>query len=110
MAIDFNGANNNALNPQKGGVRQRDNTQAESPRNPQQQPEAGSKEGAQGTRVNLSPDAQNIKAAEKALQEQPDIDDEKVSELREALENGSFSVDAEKLAQKMLDVDQSIFG
>ena len=109
MAIDFNGANNNALNPQKGGVRQRDNTQAETPQNPKQ-PEAGNREAAQGTRVNLSPDAQNIKAAEKALQEQPDIDDEKVSELREALENGSFSVDAEKLAQKMLDVDQSIFG
>ena len=109
MAIDFNGANNNALNPQKGGVRQRDNAQPETPRNPQQS-EAGSREAAQGTRVNLSPDAQNIKAAEKALQEQPDIDDERVAELRDALENGSFSVDAEKLAQKMLDVDQSIFG
>ena len=109
MAIDFNGVNNNAPNPQKGGVRQRDNTQAEAPRNPQQ-PEASNTEAAQGTKVNLSPDAQNIKAAEKALQEQPDIDDEKVAELREALENGSFSVDAEKLAQKMLDVDQSIFG
>lgn len=108
MAIDFNGVNNNALNPQKGGVRQRDN--AEGKTQGQQQPDAGAQEPAQGTRVNLSPDAQNIKAAEKALQEQPDIDDEKVSELREALENGSFSVDAEKLAQKMLDVDQSIFG
>ena len=110
MAIDFNGVNN-APNPQKGGVRQRDNApEADKPGNPQQQPQADSSEGAQGTKVNLSPDAQNIKAAEKALQEQPDIDDEKVSELREALENGSFSVDAEKLAQKMLVIDQSIFG
>jgi len=110
MAIDFNGVNNNALNPQqKDGVRQRDNADSKAP-NSQQSDTGTNKASAQGTRVDLSPDARNIEAAEKALQEQPEIDDEKVAELREALENGSFSIDAEKLAQKMLDVDQSIFG
>lgn len=108
MAIDFNGVNNNALNPQKGGVRQRDN--AEGKTQGPQQPDSGTREASEGARVNLSPDARNIEAAEKALQEQPDIDDEKVAELRKALEDGSFSIDADKLAQKMLDVDQSIFG
>lgn len=110
MAIDFNGVNNNALNPQqKDGVRQRDNVEGDT-RRPQQSDAGADTTSGQGTRVDLSPDARNIEAAEKALQEQPDIDDEKVAELREALQSGSFTVDAEKLAQKMLDVDQSIFG
>lgn len=110
MAIDFNGVNNNTLNPQqKDGARQKANADTRS-QTPPQSGEAAKQSAAQDTRVNLSPDAQNIKAAEQALQQQPDIDDAKVAELREALENGSFSVDAEKLAQKMLEVDQSIFG
>ena len=110
MAIDFNGVNNNALNPQqKEGVRQRGNTEGNPPA-PQQGDAGAERSSTQSARVELSPDARNIEAAEKALQEQPDIDDQRVAELQKALEDGSFSVDAEKLAQKMLEVDESIFG
>ncbi|KAA8981872.1 MULTISPECIES: flagellar biosynthesis anti-sigma factor FlgM [Gammaproteobacteria] len=107
MAIDFNGANNNALNTQKQTLRQRDDAQGQ--KTPQQPAEGGS-QARESTRVDLSPDARNIKAAEQTLQQQPEVDDAKVSRIREALEDGSYSVDAEKLAQKMLDVDDSIFG
>lgn len=108
MAIDFNGANNNALNnTQKQGVRQRD---AGPEKAGARQPAEGGEQARESTRVDLSPDARNIKAAEQTLQEQPEVDDAKVAQIREALEDGSYSVDAEKLAQKMLNVDDSIFG
>jgi len=38
------------------------------------------------------------------------MDDGRIEEIRSALENGTYKVDAEKLAQKMLDMDESIFG
>ena len=110
MAIDFNGVNSNAANPQqRDGVRQRSDS-GERTANPQQPDGGADQTSARSTRVELSPDARNIEAAEKALQEQPEIDDQKVAEIRQALEDGSFTTDAEQLAQKMLDIDQSIFG
>lgn len=105
MAIDFNGANNNALNTQKQTLRPRDPAQSDA-----RQPAEGGAQARESTRVDLSPDARNIKAAEQTLQEQPEVDDARVTRIREALEDGSYSVDADKLAQKMLDVDDSIFG
>ncbi len=105
MAIDFNGANNNALNTQKQTLRQREQVQSDA-----RQPASETSQARESTRVDLSPDARNIKAAEQTLREQPEIDDAKVARIREALEDGSYSVDADKLAQKMLDVDDSIFG
>ena len=105
MAIDFNGANNNALNTQKQTLRPRDSVQSDG-----RQPAGDSTQARESTRVDLSPDARNIKAAEQTLQEQPEVDDAKVTRIREALEDGSYSVDADKLAQKMLNVDDSIFG
>ncbi|XOZ34306.1 flagellar biosynthesis anti-sigma factor FlgM [Halomonadaceae bacterium KBTZ08] len=107
MAIDFNGANNNALNTQKQTLRQRDDAQGKTA---PQQPAEGGSQTHDSTRVDLSPDARNIKAAEQTLQEQPEVDDAKVARIREALEDGSYSIDAEKLAQKMQEVDDSIFG
>jgi negative regulator of flagellin synthesis FlgM len=38
------------------------------------------------------------------------MDDERIEQIRTALEDGSYKIDAEKLAQKMLDMDESIFG
>lgn len=108
MAIDFNGANNNALNTQKQTLRQRDD--AQQGQTASQQPAEGGSKAHDSTRVDLSPDARNIKAAEQTLQEQPEVDDAKVTRIREALEDGSYSIDAEKLAQKMQEVDDSIFG
>ncbi|MEQ6884886.1 flagellar biosynthesis anti-sigma factor FlgM [Salicola sp. Rm-C-2C1-2] len=107
MAVDFNGANNNALNTQKQTLRQRDGTQGQ---NQTQQPAEGGSQARESTRVDLSPDARNLKAAEQTLQQQPEVDDAKVARIREALEDGSYSVDAEKLAQKMQEMDDSIFG
>jgi negative regulator of flagellin synthesis FlgM len=38
------------------------------------------------------------------------MDDDRIEQIRSALENGTYKIDAEKLAQKMLEMDESIFG
>ena len=107
MAIDFNGINSNALNPQKQTARQRSDSAAEGGTNKSGE---AAQQPSNSTNVNLSRDAQSIKAAESALQEQPSVDDSRVESIRQALEDGSFQIDADELAQKMLNVDESIFG
>lgn len=108
MAIDFNGVNNNGLNPQKQSVRERsDNAAGNAENRGAQAPEA---QKEQSTNVNLSRDAQSIRSAEDALRDQPAVDDGKVEQIRQALNDGSFQVDADQLAQKMLEIDDGIFG
>ena len=105
MAIDFNGVNNNQVNTNKTAQRERPESPAQQgPQNERNAP------AAERTNVSLSDNARNLSAIESALQQQPDVDDSNVERIRQALEDGSFQVDAEKVAQKMLDMDQSIFG
>ncbi len=65
---------------------------------------------ARGESVNLSSQARNLKQLEQKLGDFPEMDDDRIAEIRSALENGTYKVDAQKLAQKMLDMDKSIFG
>lgn len=65
---------------------------------------------ARGENVNLSSQAKNLSQLEQRLGDYPEMDDDRIAQIRSALEDGSYKVDAEKLAQKMLDMDQSIFG
>jgi len=104
MAIDFNSANNNAINNPKPVNKDRTGSA------PQQPAPEAPKPRAEAENVSLSSNARTLTAAESALQQQPEIDDSKVESIRNALADGSFQIDAEKVAQKMLDMDKSIFG
>lgn len=106
MAIDFNGIN-------QGSVNTRHNTQVESHQTTAKSQVAHEQVKSAPTRgenVSLSAQAKNLKSLEQQIKEQPDIDDARVESIKAALQDGSFKIDAEKLAQKMLDFDQSIFG
>ena len=65
---------------------------------------------ARGENVNLSNQAKNLKQLEQKLGDYPEMDDDRIEQIRSALENGTYKVDAQKLAQKMLEMDESIFG
>ena len=73
---------------------------------PQEQARATSS----GESLSLSARAKGLKETEQRLKDHPDVDDSRVEEIRNALQSGAFKVDAQKLAQKMLDMDKSIFG
>ncbi|MFW5825596.1 MAG: flagellar biosynthesis anti-sigma factor FlgM [Marinobacter sp.] len=65
---------------------------------------------ARGENVNLSKEAREIRQMGEKLESQPEVDDSRVEQIRAALADGSYKVDAEKVAQKMLEMDESIFG
>ena len=52
--------------------------------------------------VVLSDTAKTVQEAQTQLEQIPDVREEKVAELREQVESGTYEIDAEKIADKML--------
>ena len=53
-------------------------------------------------KVSLSSTAKDIQQAKKAIEELPDVREEKVRELKDRIEGGKYDVNGEKIAEKML--------
>lgn len=106
MSVDLNGIGQGQVNTQR--------TTAEKPASTQNAkqaaPEQVKAESARGENVNLSSQAKNLKQLEQKLGDYPEMDDDRIEQIRSALENGTYKIDAEKVAQKMLEMDKSIFG
>ena len=56
--------------------------------------------------VNLSNQAQTLKAVEEKIQKLPDVNEKKVAEIKAALASGSYSVDDLVVAEKLLGFDE----
>ena len=52
--------------------------------------------------VQISDQAQNLKRLEDSISAAPAVDDDKVSALRAAIAEGSYKINAEKIAEKIL--------
>ncbi len=61
-----------------------------------------SKKNTKGDEVVLSPMAKEIQEAKKIIDSMPDIREEKVARLKEQIQNGTYQVDGEKIAGKMI--------
>ncbi len=108
MSVDLNGIGQGQVNTQRTTADKPATSQNTGKATPEQ---ANAKaQSARGENVNLSSQAKNLKQLEQKLGDYPEMDDGRIEEIRSALENGTYKVDAEKLAQKMLDMDKSIFG
>ncbi|MGH1486198.1 MAG: flagellar biosynthesis anti-sigma factor FlgM [Cellvibrionaceae bacterium] len=55
--------------------------------------------------VVLSNEAQSLKQLEAKIIDSTDVDTAKVNEIRQAIADGSYSIDADSIAQKILDFD-----
>lgn len=55
--------------------------------------------------VSFSPEAQAMAQLEQAVNKHSGVDESKVAALREAIANGSYSVDSQSISQKMLSTD-----
>jgi negative regulator of flagellin synthesis FlgM len=106
MSVDFNGINQNQINTQRPTT---DKAGSATKTVTAERATAQSTQ-ARGESVSLSSQARDLKQLEQKLGDFPEMDDEKISQIRSALEDGSYKVDAQKLAQKMLDMDKSVFG
>lgn len=53
-------------------------------------------------KVNISKEAKNIKKMQKSLEEQSDIRQEKVDKIKKQVSNGTYKVNPEKIAEKII--------
>jgi negative regulator of flagellin synthesis FlgM len=105
MTVDFNGIGPGQVNSKAGNTAGKAAQKTEQPA-----PEQTKTQSARPDSVNLSDQARDLKKLEAQLDRYPEVDDARVEQIRSALADGSYKVDADKLAQKMLETDESIFG
>lgn len=58
--------------------------------------------------VVLSPEAQSLSRLQEAVDSAPDISSEKVEQIKQAIAEGRFEINAERLAEAMLSQDDLI--
>lgn len=58
--------------------------------------------------VSLTPAAQQLRGLEQRIADQPVVDMQKVSAVKEALANGSFEIDANRVAGKMMNLERAL--
>jgi len=106
MAIDINGLNPNQPGSSRNkGVeappaRQKLDTSTEKTEVPVEK---------RGETVSFSGKAKDFQQIEAGLKDLPGIDEDKVAKIRAALEDGSYEISADRVAQKMLDMEKDIF-
>ncbi|MCR8921405.1 flagellar biosynthesis anti-sigma factor FlgM [Dasania sp. GY-MA-18] len=59
--------------------------------------------------VNLSNQAQTLKSLESKLADLPEVDEERVATIKAAIANGEYSINNDKIAEKLLASD-ALFG
>ena len=101
MALDINGLNSSQTNTGKtkagGQIKERGGGSAESGR-----PDTS---GSPKDTVNLSPEAKALNQVQEQVSSEPSINEARVAEIRERIQDGSYKVDPERNAQGLLDAD-----
>lgn len=60
--------------------------------------------------VSLTPQAQQLKTLQDKAQQSPGFDSEKVAELKKAITEGKYQIDAEKLAKNIAAFEFDVYG
>ncbi|WP_070886710.1 flagellar biosynthesis anti-sigma factor FlgM [Pseudomonas sp. D1-3] len=109
MVIDFNRLNSStpasttrAGSTQGGKNEAIDNKAAGSTAAAQPTPAAGSKSGES---VQLSSEAQQLQKTVDKLRDQPAVDSDRVAKLKQAVADGSYQVDSQRVASKLLNFE-----
>ena len=67
--------------------------------------EGGSNASSEGDRVTITNTASRLKNIENELNSASSIDSARVAEVQSAISNGDYAVDADRIADKMLDFE-----
>ena len=65
-------------------------------------------QAARGDQVSLTPTAQQLRGLEEQIANQPVVDPERVNAVKEALANGSYEINSDRIAGKMMDLEKII--
>lgn len=60
--------------------------------------------------VNLTGEARQLQALETRIASEPVVDTQRVQAVRTAVENGTFTVNPERIADKMISLEQAVTG
>jgi negative regulator of flagellin synthesis FlgM len=108
MVIDFNRPNN-AASPANSGrtgsaqsAGQNEATTAKKTSSPPAEQAQASKSGES---VQLSREAQQLQKISEKLRDQPSVDNERVAQLKQAIADGSYQVDSQRVASKLLNFE-----
>lgn len=105
MVIDFNRLNN-ALPTATGRSGSAQASDAKASGNSSASPVASAPQSAaSGESVRLSSQAQQLQTITDKLRELPDVDHERVARLKQAVADGSYQVDNQRVASKLLDFE-----
>jgi len=110
MVIDFNRLNN-ATTPansgRAGGAQSGGRTEAisEKSTSPAATPAQQADANKSGESVQLSREAQQLQKVSEKLAEQPTVNKERVAQLKQAILDGSYQVDSQRVASKLLDFE-----
>ncbi|MGE4407566.1 flagellar biosynthesis anti-sigma factor FlgM [Pseudomonas sp.] len=103
MVIDFNRPNSTAAAPSgRSAVQGNERTNSPLPGAAGDAPKTSNTSASSGDTVQLSPEAQRLQQAADKLNEQPAVDQERVAKIRQAIADGSYQVDSQRVAAKLL--------
>ncbi|MEH6651585.1 MAG: flagellar biosynthesis anti-sigma factor FlgM [Motiliproteus sp.] len=106
MAIDLSG-----LSSINAGTRSKVGTNTTNERSePSGSKTAATSTPSQPETVKLSDQAQTLGKLEEKVSQLPDIDESRVASIRQAIDDGSFSIDPERIAGKLTSLEGSLFG
>ncbi len=88
-----------------GAIPRLNDRRADSPGRSAGNPRAAQDAGPSSDLLDLTGQAQTLKALEQDLAKTPEFDAAKVAELREAIASGSYKVDSQRIAEKLLDLE-----
>jgi negative regulator of flagellin synthesis FlgM len=72
------------------------------------QPSQGTRSADTADKVSLTNTAEKLKALEKQLSQEAPVNEQKIANVRAALENGDYEIDPEKIAEKMLNFESNL--
>jgi|GEM_PF-49717 len=112
MVIDFNRPNNAATpanSGRTGSAQSGGQSEAVSSKQPAPAPTTVTNEqaaaGKGGESVQLSREAQQLQKISDKLRDQPSVNKERVAQIKQAIAEGSYQVDSQRLAGKLLNFE-----
>ena len=102
MVIDFSRLN--SAPPLTGSTRSQEAGSATQAA-PAKSPEQTGASAPSGESVHLSQEAQQLQKISDSLRDQPVVDKNRVAELKQAITDGSYKVDSNQVASKLLNME-----
>ena len=69
---------------------------------------SGAEHGSRTDQVSLTQAAQQLRGLEQEIADHPVVDTRKVEAIKEALANGSYEIDSNRVAGKMMDLEKAL--